>query len=318
MEVKKLKKFKQIGYIILIVIIVVLSLTIYTNASKNNEQNSKDKTLSEIKFLESKLVNLLNTMNNIESRNYKVSYGEISEQSSKGNSGGSSSKGSSEGNSQEESSGGSDSSSSQESSSGGQDSSSQKEDTKETEKKYELKINGVLNNSEDINWDIVKSEIENLYTSIPTITIDLYNMNLNQEDILNFNKEYDALALVAKDENKEDTLKQLSKLYEYIPKFISNVTDKELSKVLMEAKSNVFKAYSKLDKKDWKQISSDIKDAINSYSKLLTSTNIDANKQYSINRGYIILNELQNAVSVQDESIFLIKYKNLIEQLENI
>ena len=69
-----MKKFKKIAYIILIIIIVVLSLTIYTSASKDNEDNTSDKTLTEIKFLESKLTSLFNKMNNIETRNYKISY----------------------------------------------------------------------------------------------------------------------------------------------------------------------------------------------------------------------------------------------------
>lgn len=81
-----MKKFKKIAYIILIIIIIILSLTIYTNANKNNEQDEYDKAFSEIKFLESKIVNLLNSMNNIETRNYKISYGEISKETNNGSS----------------------------------------------------------------------------------------------------------------------------------------------------------------------------------------------------------------------------------------
>lgn len=76
-----MKKFKKFAYLLLIIIIVILAFTIYTNASQNNEQDDKQKTLTEIKFVESEIENLLNTMNNIEARNYKVTYGEISKSS---------------------------------------------------------------------------------------------------------------------------------------------------------------------------------------------------------------------------------------------
>lgn len=181
---------------------------------------------------------------------------------------------------------------------------------------FTLKSSGVLTNSENINWNIIKNEIEELYLSIPTITIDLYNQNINQDDILNFNKEFDNLAIFAKDEKKIETLEQLSKLYDYLPKFMQE--DNNLYKTIVETKSNIFKAYSKLDTENWEEISNDIQNAINLYSQLLTDPNIDSNKINNINKSYIMLNEMQNAVNVKDTSIFLIKYKNLIQELNNI
>ena len=204
---------------------------------------------------------------------------------------------------------------------GGDSSSEQGNNTSsstEDNKKFELKANGVLNNSEQIDWDNIKGEIENLYTIIPTVTMDLYGININQEDILSFNKEFDNLALVVKDENKEKTLEELSKIYDYIPKFAKNATNDELYKKLLETKANIFKAYSKLDSEKWDEISNDISNGINIYSQLLTDTNIDNKKQYSINRIYIMINELRNSANIKDKTVFLIKYKNLVEEIDNI
>lgn len=310
----------------LLAIVAVLSFTIFTNASKNNGKTQKDKTFSEIKFVETKIANLLNTMNHIESRNYGIVTSELSKETTQKSSGGSSSESQSGGGSSGgESSGGGSSSGGE--GSGGQssgeqgaaDSSSQeKTEDEEKNKKFELKSKGVLTNTDDINWDSVKSEIENLYTSLPSITIDLYQLNINQEDVLAFNTEIDKLTGVVKDEKKEETLSQLTKVYEYIPKFLRSSGQEELYTTLIETKLNVFKAYSKLDTDNWQEISKDMKNAIDSYSKLLTNTEIDARKQYNISKAYIMLNELQNAVNLQDTSVFLIKYKNLLEEMNNI
>lgn len=324
-----MKNIRRIGYIVLIVILLVLSLTIYTNASKDNSQNQKEKTFSQIKYMEGKLASLLNTMNNIEARNYSVVTSELSKEttkksgsensSSKSSSGGESSGGG--GSSQGESSQGG--GSSEGSSQGGQDSSdssgqkAEGEDSQDN-KKFEMKSKGVLTNTEDINWESVKSEIETLYTSIPSITIDLYQLDINKEDVLAFNTEFDKLTNVAKDEKKEETLDELTKVYEYIPKFLSSSEQEELYTTLIETKLNVFKAYAKLDGENWKEISNYVKSAIDSFSKLLTSTNIEAREQYNISKAYIMLNELQNAVNLQDKAVFLIKYKNLLEEINNI
>lgn len=208
-------------------------------------------------------------------------------------------------------------------SSGGQDSSdssgqeSEGQDSQEN-KKFELKSKGVLTNTDEINWDSIKSEIETLYTSIPSITIDLYQLDINKEDVLAFNTEFDKLTNVAKDEKKEETLNELTKVYEYIPIFLNSSQQEEMYTTLIETKLNVFKAYAKLDGDNWKEISKDTKSAIDSFSRLLADTNMDARKQYNISKVYIMLNELQNAVNLQDSSVFLIKYKNLLEEINNI
>ena len=309
-----MKKYKKIAYIFLIIIIAVLSVILYANVSKGNENSQKEKTFSEIKFLETKLVNLLNEMNNIETRNYNISVSEITEQAKN-------QKESSNNSSKQQGSRESENSTSDGNSTSGDSSSSTNTSSNlsnQKNQKFNLEANGVLTNSDEINWSDVKSEIEVLYSSIPTITLDLYQMNINQEDILGFNKEFDNLTVVAKEEKKEETLKELAILYEYIPRFMQNSTDDEINKIIIETKANLFKAYSKLDSKNWTEISNDTKQAIDSYSKLLTNTNIDSSKQYSISKVYVMINELQNAVELQDESVFLIKYKNILEEVNSI
>ena len=304
-----MKNIKRIAFVLIFIIMLVLSLTIYTNASKDNTKTQKEKAFSQIKYMEGKISNLLNSMNHIEARNYSV----VTSEMSKATMG----KSKSENSSSESGSGGQ--SASKEGGSSSEDSSegSEKEDG-QSNKKFELQLNGVLTNKEEINWDLIKNEIENLYTSLPAITIDLYQFNISQEDILGFNTQYDRLTTVVQTDNKEETLAELVKVYEYFPKFLRGSGQEELYTTLIETKANVLKGYTKLDAGNWKEIANDIKNAIDIYSKLLTTTEIDTKKQYNISKGYIMLNELQNAVSLKDSAVFLIKYKNLVEEFNNI
>jgi len=296
---------------------MVLSLTIYTNASKNNEKNQKEKIFAEVKLIEGKIANLLNSMNNIEARNYSVITSELSkattEKSSSDNS--SSKSGSSSGSSsggQQASGGGGQGSS--DSSSG----STSQEKENQDNKKFELKSNGVLTNTDEVNWESIKSEVEGLYTSLPAITMDFYQSNVNQESVLAFNTQYDKLTNVVKDEKKQETLTELANLYKYLPEFLRSSGQEELYTTLVETKYHIFNGYAKLEGENWQEISNDIKSAVDNYSKLLTSTNVDARKQYNISKGYIMLNELRKAVDLQDITVFLIKYKNLLEEFNNI
>ena len=296
-----MKKFKVFGYVILILIIGVLSYSIYSLAKEDPKEDNENKILSEIRYVEAEFTDLFNTMNNIETRNYGIEVDELSKETSK-----KMEEGSSDG-------GGQNGSSSQSSESTSQSSSQDSE-------KYDLKLNGVLTKKEDINWDIVKSEVESLYTSIPTITMDLYQLEINKDDILNFNKEIDNLVRVVNNEEKVSTLQTLSNIYDYLPKFIEALNNKDIIyKKVIETKSNIFKGYSKLDSNNWSEILVDIQNATNIFSELLSNENvIKTNNSYSVNKVYVMLNELQNAVNIKDISVFLIKYKNLIEEIEAI
>ena len=185
-------------------------------------------------------------------------------------------------------------------------------------KKFELQLSGVLTNKEDINWEYVKGEIENLYTSVATITLDFYQIGANQDNILAFNQQIDNLSVAVKEENKETTLAELSNLYTNLSNITQSLEGNETYKMVVRIKENIFKAYSKLDAGKWDEISNDVNNATSTYSELLTNASNGIDNQYEINKGYILINEMQNAVKLQDVSVFLIKYKNLLEELNSI
>ncbi len=313
-----MKKFKIISYIVLLIVLVVLALTVYTSATQNNDEDEKQKVVSEIRYLDTKLVDLFNNMNNIETRNYQISTTKIEESRAAENSGSGSSSSEGEENSSDSSSdSGSDASSNSDSSST-QDSSSNNTQTENSGESYEMKASGILTSNRDIDWTSCKNELELIYTSMSTITLDLYSLNVGQEDILNFNQQMDNLTASIEEENKQVVLDNLVILYTYIPKFAQTVVDDTLYKTVLETKLNVFNAYAKLDTGDWDGMNTNITDAITTYSSLLTNAEIEANKQAGVNKGYVMLNELKNAVTSQNSSVFLIKYKNLLEEINNL
>ena len=300
-----MKKLKITAYIVLITIVVVIGTTIFVKANENGEKSQREKALTELKYLDSKLEDIFN----ITMRNYKVYTSNIeANKKESSNTSSESSSSSDSGNSK----------SSTQTTSNEQEEGNQSNEDEKNLKNYTMQQEGVLTNTNAIDWNKVKNEIELIYTSIPTITLDLYGLNINQDEILNFNRQFDNLTVLVKNQNKEETLRELAKTYQYIPKFAEKVTDDTVYKTVLNTKSNIFLAYSKLDSKNWDEISSDIKNAINIFSQLLTGNVVNANNQTTINKVYVMLNELQNAINVKDEEVFLIKYKNLLEEINNM
>ena len=310
-----MKKFKKISYIILVFIVITLSFMIYSSIARSSETDIKDKTFSELQYFESKLTYMFNSLNNIEFENYKILVEDISEKSKK-----SSQSSSGTGNSSEDSSSDkeSESSSSKDSSSDNNNQNASSQDSSDKTKKYRLDIKGILNNDEKINWDYIKNEAELLDNLISTVVLDLYEISLNNIDILNFDKEYDNLLIAIKMENKEETLKELNLLYSYIPKFLKNCNKDTQYEIIINTKLNIFNAYGILDSEDWNSMSKSIQLATENFSKLLTDINLKNKNQYLVNKCYITLNNLQNAINKKDKELFLIKYKNLLEDLNNL
>lgn len=304
-----MKKLKITAYIVLITIVVIVGSTIFVKANEDGEKSQSEKALTELKYLDSKLENLFNEMNNITMRNYKVYTSNIeTNKKEESNTSSQNSSSSDSGNSK----------SSTQTTSNEQEEGNQSNEDKKNLKNYTMQQEGVLTNTDAIDWNKVKNEIELIYTSIPAITLDLYGLNINQDEILNFNRQLDNLTVLVKNQNKEETLKELAKTYQYIPRFVNAITEDIVHKTVLNTKSNVFLAYSKLDSKNWNEISNDIKNAINIFSQLLTGNVVNTNNQTTINKVYVMLNELQNAITVEDEAVFLIKYKNLLEEINNM
>ena len=311
-----MKKYQKIAYIFLVIFvlsIVFILFKSYANINKNEDE--KEKTETEIQRIELSFVNMFNELNNIKFENYRINTSQINKEDLKDNSSSSASE-------TTPSSGGS---SSSESSSSGDQGESQKEngssqsseESKENQN-YEMKLSGVLTNNSDINWENLKNEVEILYSAIPSLTIDLYKININKEKITNFNQEYDNLMKAIKEENKQNALDALANLYNYLPDFIENSTDDTNEKILIKTKNNVFKAYSLLDKNDWNAITENVNLANQEFTKMLTNSQSSNKNQYIINKAYVQINELQNSTKTKEKEIFLIKYKNLLEELENI
>ena len=60
-----MKKYRKFLFLFIIIIAVVLGVFLYTSVSKENTVSSEEKSLSEIEYLEKKLVTLLNQLNNV-------------------------------------------------------------------------------------------------------------------------------------------------------------------------------------------------------------------------------------------------------------
>lgn len=179
--------------------------------------------------------------------------------------------------------------------------------------------NVLTNSQDDINWDLVKTEIELINTSWSVIMYDLYKINNSDNTkLLEFSDILDKCIISIKDENKAESLANLGELYAYIPLFTDMTSEDDNIKIVKETKSNIIKAYVAAGNDDWSTVSSSLTNAEESFNTLFKDLEFAKNNEYKINKTYILLKELQNSLNEQDKSIFYMKYINLIESINTL
>ena len=294
-----MKKSSGIG---LLLIILVFSLC---GCKNQEEEKLSEKVSEEIHYMESVLLSMLNGLNNISFEDYKVTTEKMEESkqdSEDSTSEGDSQKSGSEGDSTEE----------QSQSSGG--SGSTNSSSKDSGSIAKLEVDSVLIGSRDPDWTKLKLNIEKLNEVWSGIVSDMYQIGANSEDILQFSNAINITITAVAAENKEDTMKNLANLYQYIPKYTQASTKDDITINLEKAKANVINAYSKIESEDWEGMSFDLQKAEEEYNIVINQTN-NKEKQYNMDKVYILLKEFQNSLELKNKDIFYIKYKNLIQEM---
>ena len=304
-----MKKQIIIGSIILICIVVCVVFIISKNNSKDTSLQTK--TEEEIEHLEEKIVEMMNSINKI-----SLSNSVLVEEKTSQNSQTSENTNQSNDSSQESGKGGSSQSSDSGSSSGSSDSDSDKENTTKENAKYEIVNDSILaNKKQTIDWEYIKSSAETIHSSWATLTIDLHSLNVNNQDILNFSSVLDQVTLSAKQEDKTSTLNNLASLYAFFPSYIKQISNDSEKINIDYTRACILNSYALAEQNKWDEMKVQVTNGINYFTNILNSVNDEKQNQNKLSKTYVLLNELNNSIDVKDKDLYMIKYKNVMEEL---
>ena len=289
------------------VILCIISIFILTGCSNDaSTEDTKQKVAQELDYLDTKIISIINQLNNISLQNYEVTSKEVTLGQDESGSGDSSKTGEGSQSSEQK-----ESSNSQEQSSG----ESQKSNITTTQ----MESNTILESDQNnIDWKTIKTEIEEISSTWGVILLDLSSLNVNNDDILGFSRTLDNSVLSIETENKIDTLKNLSSLYSYLPKYEQSISYSTSNQNVKQVKSNLLNAYSFVDQENWVEVGTNINECAKNFQNILNDVNFVKDNEYKVNKTYILLNELQNSLEYKDKKLFYIKYKNLLESINTL
>lgn len=280
----------------------IICIIILLSGCKKSEEkpNIDDKISAEIQYLDKEISGFIDIATGKNEKNYDVQKEKAKTGVSNKNTEDSNSKGNSEESSEQ---------GSQEDSNQNSKSSNQQNQSDE----YEVTIMSMKYNSsnkiEDSQWDELKNSIEKLYTSWTTIENDLnLKDNIQKDNITNLNKNFDNLLLYAINKDEKNFIKESIESYANITNIADQVEYEKNKLYKLQSKNKIFEAYYNVQENDWISAKNNINLA-NSYLEKIENLK---------NRVKVSLKNLSNSVDQNDETVFYIKYEDLINEINYI
>ena len=273
------RKFVRSLFIILCISITIFSVS-GCSMQKTEEEELKEKNLSEIEYLDNYIMLMLNSVNDIDLKQYDAKIERTENLNEVINT----------------------------------DEEVSSEDSGNNIVQYMMIPNMILNSDHQTNWEGLKLEVENLNNIWPSIMVDFYKADINNEILTKFSDNINESIKNVKEENREETLNSLVKLYEDIPNFLEKIDNNEVNLKIARTKVDVIKGYVNIDLEQWDELDQNLNNAISNYENVLDKTD-GMKKEYNINKAYVLLQEFKNAVGTNDKELLFIKYKNLMEEL---
>lgn len=309
-----MKKNVIIIFVSIIVVILVLSSLVVFASNGKQELTLEEKATQEIKYIDNYLVSMLGDFNGLhigsflkEDNSSEWQFDSLqASQKSNSNNQSSNSENNSEGNSEK--------------SSKNEEESQSKDHLINNKPNSKDAQNGVLANQGKYNtqWDTIQTQIENLYQSWNTISIDLNTLNVDGKSILAFNDYLNSSTQSIKKKDKKAAMEEIAKLYQLLPKYSENYKPNSKETNVLEIKNAVVTAYVYVSNEDWASAKKQLSGAITQFTNLLNSVGQNFQNQTLVNQCYILVNELNKAIGLQDREIFFIQYQNLMGKMDII
>lgn len=295
LEVIDIKKILCLTTFIICIIILL------SGCKKSEEKpNIDDKISAEIQYLDKEISGFIDIATGKNEKNYDVQ----KEKAKTGVSNKNTEDSNSKGNSEEGSEQGSQEDFNQNSKSSNQQNQSDEDEVTIMSMKYNSS-----NKIEDSQWDELKNSIEKLYTSWTTIENDLnLKDNIQKDNITNLNKNFDNLLLYAINKDEKNFIKESIESYANITNIADQVEYEKNKLYKLQSKNKIFEAYYNVQENDWISAKNNINLA-NSYLEKIGNLK---------NRVKVSLKNLSNSVDQNDETVFYIKYEDLINEINYI
>ena len=155
-------------------------------------------------------------------------------------------------------------------------------------------------------------------TSWRVILRYLYSLNSQNTDVLGFSDKLNDTILSIKDRDKNLSLINLRDLYSYIPRFLELAGINDENQKIKQAKTNLINAYIYANEENWENVKKELLNCELQINSIANNKEYVENREYKANKMFILVKEIEKSTSIQDKTLFFMKYKNLLQSINSI
>ena len=171
----------------------------------------------------------------------------------------------------------------------------------------------------ETDWDWIQGKAEVLCSTWASIVLDLYEIDVEAQRILDFSNTLDDIIIHIKAKEKQNTARDFANLYSLLIEFSTKTEIEPLKKDTIIIKSQILNAYAYVETEEWDKVQENIINAEKKMTETMTEISKEEDqRKFNVNKTYILLEELKNSLDTKDKGIFYIKYKNLLEEMNNL
>ena len=166
---------------------------------------------------------------------------------------------------------------------------------------------------DSLDWDEILKDERKINDSLDTIVLDLSEKNVENEEILKFSNQLNNLIIVSTNKNEESLLTELANLYYLLPGYFSKINDNHNEREEKEVKSLALRCFANANIDNWDEATNLVNQALEKYLSLMNNVDYIENNSYKMNKIYVLIGELKNAVDIKNIDLVKLKFVTYIE-----
>lgn len=165
----------------------------------------------------------------------------------------------------------------------------------------------------NLDWEEIRDDFENISNSSSVIILDLISAKVNDDEILKLESRINAVNSVIENKDENSFLESLKNFYNLIPIYLKEIyPDNKNIYLEKDVNSNLLESLYYCITGNYEQSLNYIESAESIYKELINDTDFIEDNSYNMNRVYILIQEMKQSIQNQEKENVIIKFLNII------
>ena len=169
--------------------------------------------------------------------------------------------------------------------------------------------------NEELNWKEIENTIIDLNNVLDTIILDFSEIEISNDDIVKFRNGVNDLSIASMNQDINLVFEKFNLLYSLLPSYMEKYSENKTEVNILKMKSLVVSSFCFSNLYDWENAKTEIENADIKYKEMMDDVDYMREYSYNLNKVYILIGEMKNAINLEELELVKIKYINFIEKI---